>query len=44
MEYIDVDVRDADDEHGDRAIENITSCRRRHYAIYADRVVMPTSR
>ena len=43
-EYIDVDVRDADDEHGDRAIENIASCRRRHEAIYADRVVMPTSR
>ena len=23
MEYIDVDVRDGEDEHGDRAIENI---------------------
>ena len=41
MEYIDVDVRDADDEHGDRAIENIASCRRRHEAINADRAGMP---
>jgi ParB-like chromosome segregation protein Spo0J len=37
-------VRDAETEDADRAIENITSCRRRHDVIYADRVVMPTSR
>ena len=43
MEYIDADVRDVEDEHGDRAIENIASCRRRHEAIYADRVAMPMS-
>jgi ParB/RepB/Spo0J family partition protein len=36
-------VRDADTEDADRAVENITSCRRRHDVIYADRVVMPTS-
>jgi hypothetical protein len=42
--YIDVDVRDAQDEHGDRAIENIASCRRRHEAINADHADMPTSR
>ena len=37
-------VRDADTEVADRAVENIASCRRRHDVIYADRVVMPTSR
>jgi hypothetical protein len=36
-------VRHAETEDADRAIENITSCRRRHEAIYADRVVMPMS-
>ena len=41
--YIDVDVRDAEDEQGDRAIENIASCRPRHDAINADRVGMPTN-
>jgi ParB/RepB/Spo0J family partition protein len=40
---VDVVVRDADTEDADRAVENITSCRRRHDAIYADRVVMPMS-
>jgi ParB/RepB/Spo0J family partition protein len=41
---VPVVVRDAQTEDADRAIENITSCRRRHDVIYADRVVMPTSR
>ena len=41
---VPVVVRDAHSEQADRAIENITSCRRRHEVIYADRVVMPTSR
>jgi ParB-like chromosome segregation protein Spo0J len=36
-------LRDGDTEDADRAVENITSCRRRHDAIYADRVVMPIS-
>ena len=36
-------VRDARTEDADRAVENITSCRRRHDVIYADRVVMPMS-
>jgi ParB-like chromosome segregation protein Spo0J len=40
---VPVVVRDVDTEDADRAVENITSCRRRHDAIYADRVVMPTS-
>ena len=40
---VPVVIRDADTDASDRAIENITSCRRRHEAIYADRVVMPTS-
>jgi ParB family chromosome partitioning protein len=41
---VPVVVRDAVTEDADRAVENITSCRRRHDVIYADRVVMPTSR
>ena len=40
---VPVVVRDADTEDADRAVENITSCRRRHDVIYADRVVMPMS-
>jgi hypothetical protein len=40
---VPVVVRDADTEAADRAVENITSCRRRHDVIYADRVVMPMS-
>src|SRR4051794_20067634 len=40
---VPVVVRDADTGEADRAVENITSCRRRHEAIYADRVVMPPS-
>jgi ParB/RepB/Spo0J family partition protein len=40
---VPVVVRDAASEDVDRAVENIASCRRRHDAIYADRVVMPTS-
>jgi ParB/RepB/Spo0J family partition protein len=41
---VPVVVRDAETEDADRAVENITSCRRRHDVIYADRVFMPTSR
>ena len=41
---VPVVVRDAVTEDADRAVENITSCRLRHEVIYADRVVMPTSR
>jgi len=37
-------VRDAESEDADRAIENITSCRRRHIVINADPAVMPTAR
>jgi hypothetical protein len=40
---VPVVIRDAETEDADRAVENITSCRRRHDVIYADRVVMPTS-
>ena len=40
---VPVVVRDADTEAADRAVENITSCRRRHDVINADRVVMPMS-
>ena len=40
---VPVVVREVDTEDADRAVENITSCRRRHDVIYADRVVMPTS-
>jgi ParB family chromosome partitioning protein len=43
MTEVSVVVRDADSEDADRAVENITSCRRRHDAINADRMVMPTS-
>lgn len=41
---VPVVVRDAVTEDADRAVENVTSCRGRHEVIYADRVVMPTSR
>jgi hypothetical protein len=41
---VPVVVRDAVTEDADRAVENILSCRRRHDRIYADPVVMPTSR
>jgi ParB family chromosome partitioning protein len=41
---VPVVVRDAETEDADRAVENITSCRRRHDVINADRAVMPTSR
>jgi ParB/RepB/Spo0J family partition protein len=34
-------VREHDGSSADSAAENITSCRRRHEVIYADRVVMP---
>jgi hypothetical protein len=40
---VPVVVRDVDTEDADRAVENITSCRRRHDVINADRVVMPMS-
>jgi ParB-like nuclease family protein len=40
---VPVVVRDAVTEDADRAVENITSCRRRHDVIYADRVVIPMS-
>jgi ParB/RepB/Spo0J family partition protein len=40
---VPVVVRDVDTEDADRAVENITSCRRRHDVIYADHVVMPMS-
>jgi ParB family transcriptional regulator, chromosome partitioning protein len=41
---VPVVVRDAETEDADRAVENITSCRRRHDVINADRAVMPTAR
>jgi ParB family chromosome partitioning protein len=40
---VPVVVRDAQTEDADRAVENITSCRRRHEVINADSIVMPTS-
>ncbi|MFP5364417.1 MAG: ParB/RepB/Spo0J family partition protein [Thermoleophilia bacterium] len=40
---VPVVVPDARSGQADRAIENITSCRRRHEVIYADRVVIPMS-
>jgi hypothetical protein len=40
---VPVVIRDAQTEDADRAVENITSCRRRHDVINADRVVMPMS-
>ena len=43
LNVVPVVVRDAVTEDADRAVENIASCRRRHDAIYADRVVMPMS-
>ena len=36
-------VRDKDGSSADSAAENVASCRGRHEAIYADRVVMPMS-
>src|SRR5215213_6661084 len=38
---VPVVVRDVDTEDADRAVENITSCQRRHDVINADHVVMP---
>ncbi len=43
MTNVPIVVREAASEDADRAVENITSCRRRHDVIYADRVVMPMS-
>ena len=43
MTDVPIVVREAESEDADRAVENIASCRRRHDAIYADRVVMPMS-
>jgi ParB family chromosome partitioning protein len=48
LHEVPVVLRGEHDDHGvgvaaDRATENITSCRRRHEAINADRVVMPMS-
>jgi hypothetical protein len=43
LSEVPVVVRDVDTEDADRAVENITSCRRRRDVINADRVVMPTS-
>ena len=40
---VPVVVRDVQTEDADRAVENITSCRRRHDVINADSVVMPMS-
>jgi ParB family chromosome partitioning protein len=40
---VPVVVRDGQTEDADRAIENVTSCRRRHEVTYADRVVIPMS-
>jgi ParB/RepB/Spo0J family partition protein len=40
---VPVVIREAETEDADRAVENITSCRRRHEVINADRVVMPMS-
>jgi ParB-like chromosome segregation protein Spo0J len=41
-DVIRAEISNGDDEDAARAAENITSCRRRHEAINADRVVMPT--
>ncbi len=41
---VPVVVREAQTEDADRAVENITSCRRRHDVINADVVVMPIPR
>ena len=43
LDEVPVVVRDALTEDADRAVENITSCRRRHDVINADHVVMPMS-
>jgi ParB/RepB/Spo0J family partition protein len=43
LNEVPVVIRDAQTEDADRAVENITSCRRRHEVIYADRLVMPMS-
>ncbi|MDQ3676369.1 MAG: ParB/RepB/Spo0J family partition protein [Actinomycetota bacterium] len=40
---VPVVVRQHDGSSADSAAENIASCRRRHYVINADRVVMPMS-
>ena len=40
---VPVVIRDAHSEDADRAVENVTSCRRRHDVTYADGVVMPMS-
>ena len=42
LNVVPVVVRDAVTEEADRAVENITSCRRRHNVINADRDGMPT--
>jgi ParB/RepB/Spo0J family partition protein len=44
IDQVPVVVRDAEHEDADRAVENITSCRRRHDVINADRDGMPTDR
>jgi hypothetical protein len=43
LKVVPVVVRDAVTEDADRAVENITSCQRRHDVINADRVVIPMS-
>jgi ParB-like nuclease domain len=43
LNVVPVVVRDAVTEDADRAVENITSCRRRHDVINADRGVIPMS-
>jgi ParB-like chromosome segregation protein Spo0J len=43
LNVVPIVVRDAVTEDADRAVENITSCRRRHDVIHADRGVMPTA-
>jgi ParB-like chromosome segregation protein Spo0J len=43
LDVVPVVVRDAVTEDADRAVENITSCRRRHDVIYADAAVMSTA-
>jgi hypothetical protein len=43
LSSLPVVVRDVETEAADRAVENITSCRRRHEVINSDRVVMPMS-
>jgi hypothetical protein len=43
MTDVPIVLREAESEDADRAVENITSCRRRHEVINADHVVMPMS-